>query len=67
VRIPVRNHLTFPFVQKAVVARHLQLHGWYFDLDGGELRGCDPASGRFRLLSDVSRVDWPEVPTTQTP
>jgi carbonic anhydrase len=51
VRISVRNLMTFPFVQKAVTAGRLQLHGWYFDLNGGELLGCDPDSGRFQSLS----------------
>jgi carbonic anhydrase len=50
VRISIGNLMTFPFVQKAVAAGRLQLHGWYFDLDGGELLGCDPGSGHFRRL-----------------
>ncbi len=51
VRISMRNLMTFPFVQKAVAAGRLQLHGWYFDLDGGELLGCDPHSGQFSRLA----------------
>jgi carbonic anhydrase len=50
VRISIRNLMTFPFVQEAVAAGCLQLHGWYFDLDGGELLGCDPATGSFELF-----------------
>jgi carbonic anhydrase len=37
-------------VQEAVAARRLQLHGWYFDLDGGEMHGYDPATGSFELF-----------------
>ncbi len=50
VRISLRNLMTFPFVQEAVAAGRLQLHGWYFDLDGGELLGYDPTSGSFELF-----------------
>jgi carbonic anhydrase len=50
VRISIRNLMTFPFVQEAVAAGRLQLHGWYFDLDGGELLGYDPATGGFKLF-----------------
>jgi carbonic anhydrase len=39
-----------PFVREAVAAGRLHLHGWYFDLDGGELLGCDPATGGFELF-----------------
>ena len=49
-RISLRNLMTFPFVREAVAAGRLQLHGWYFDLDQGALRGHDPASGNFELL-----------------
>ncbi len=50
VRISLRNLMTFPFVQEAVAAGRLQLHGWYFDLDNGELLGYDPATGSFELF-----------------
>lgn len=50
VRISIRNLMTFPFVQDAVAAGRLHLHGWYFDLDGGELLGYDPATGGFELF-----------------
>jgi carbonic anhydrase len=50
VRISLRNLMTFPFVQEAVAAGRLRLHGWYFDLDGGELLGYDPTTGRFEVF-----------------
>jgi carbonic anhydrase len=49
VRVSVRNLMSFPFVREAVAAGRLRLHGWYFDLDRGELHGYDPATGRFEL------------------
>jgi carbonic anhydrase len=49
-RVSLGNLTSFPFVREAVAAGRLQLHGWYFDLDRGELHGYDPASGNFELL-----------------
>lgn len=51
VRVSLGNLMSFPFVREAVAAGRLQLHGWYFDLDRGELHGYDPASGNYDLLS----------------
>ena len=59
VRISIRNLMTFPFVQEAVAAGRLQLHGWYFDLDGGELLGCDPGYGRFHRLTPADPFNYP--------
>ena len=50
VHVSLDNLMTFPFVCEAVAAKRLQLHGWYFDLDHGQLHGYDPASDRFQLL-----------------
>jgi carbonic anhydrase len=49
-RVSLGNLTSFPFVRDAVAAGRLQLHGWYFDLDRGELHGYDAASGGFELL-----------------
>ncbi|HSW51746.1 MAG TPA: carbonic anhydrase [Sulfuricaulis sp.] len=49
-RVSLANLETFPFVREAVAACRLQLHGWYFDLDRGELHGYDAKSGGFGLL-----------------
>lgn len=51
VRVSLGNLMTFPFVREAVAAKRLQLHGWYFDLDHGELHGYDPVAGKFAMLS----------------
>jgi carbonic anhydrase len=52
VRISLANLMSFPFVREAVDAGRLQLHGWYFDLDRGELQGFDPATGRYLTLAE---------------
>ncbi|BAV34686.1 carbonic anhydrase [Sulfuricaulis limicola] len=49
-RVSLGNLTSFPFVREAVTTGRLQLHGWYFDLDRGELHGYDAASGGFELL-----------------
>lgn len=56
VRISLDNLMSFPFVRQAVAAGGLQLHGWYFDLDRGELHGYNPATGSFELfVRDAAR------------
>ncbi|WP_353858936.1 carbonic anhydrase [Azospirillum formosense] len=37
VRTSVDNLMTFPFVRERVEAGTLELHGWWFDLDSGDL------------------------------
>jgi carbonic anhydrase len=54
VRVSLGNLMSFPFVHKAVAAGRLQLHGWYFDLDRGELHGYQPGTGSFELLTEGS-------------
>ena len=51
VRVSIANLMSFPFVREAVEAGRLQLHGWYFDIDRGELYGYDPVSGGFVSLT----------------
>lgn len=56
-RISLDNLMTFPFVRDAVTNGRLQLHGWYFDLDRGELHGYDPSTGSFQPLEDGAMPD----------
>ncbi len=49
VRVSLGNLRSFPFVREAVKAGRLQLHGWYFDLDRGELHNYDPGTNSFAL------------------
>jgi len=44
VRISLKNLMSFPWVRKRVENGLLALHGWYFDLDNGELLECSPGS-----------------------
>jgi carbonic anhydrase len=51
VRVSMRNLLSFPWIRTRVDAGTLSLHGWYFDLDVGELLGLDKAAGDFAPLA----------------
>ncbi|MCW8836158.1 MAG: carbonic anhydrase [Rhodospirillales bacterium] len=47
VRLSLENLTTFPFVNEAVAAGDLELHGWYLNIFEGVLEGWDPAKGAF--------------------
>ncbi|MEO6976472.1 MAG: carbonic anhydrase [Gallionella sp.] len=48
--VSLNNLMTFSWVRERVEQGHLALHGWYFDMERGELLGYDPAAGRFKTL-----------------
>jgi len=43
----VINLSAFPFVRARAAEGRLKLHGWWFDLESGELWVLDPATGEF--------------------
>ncbi len=47
VRASVENLLTFPFVRDLVEAGSLEIHGWWFDLETGDLWAIDSESKIF--------------------
>lgn len=50
VLVSLDNLLTFPWVWQRVVQGKLHLHGWYFDMDSGELHSYLPETGTFEAL-----------------
>lgn len=50
VLVSLDNLLTFPWVRERVETGSLLLHGWYFDLERGELLSYLPQSGQFEPL-----------------
>lgn len=54
IEVSLDNLLTFPWIRRRVENRQLWLHGWYFDMDHGELLRYNPADGRFDSLSAES-------------
>lgn len=49
--VSLENLLTFPWVKERVDAGRLDLHGWYFDIESGNLYSYRPATGKFELLA----------------
>ncbi len=47
VAISLANLMTFPWIRERVEQGKLMLHGWFFDLDSGELFRLDPFSNSF--------------------
>jgi len=43
----LNNLKTFPWIHERVEQGTLALHGWYFDIEPGELLGYDAATCRF--------------------
>jgi carbonic anhydrase len=48
--VSLENLLTFPWIRDRVEQGSLMLHGWYFDIDSGELVAYDATSGQFKPL-----------------
>lgn len=48
--ISLENLLTFPWVAQRVDEGSLAIHGWYFDLEAGEMLSYNPESGTFERL-----------------
>jgi len=47
IRASITNLMTFPFVRERSENRRLNLYGWYYDLENGELMQYDPERDRF--------------------
>jgi carbonic anhydrase len=48
--VSLRNLMTFPWVRERVEKGSLTLHGWYFDIEQGQLLGYNPGAGLFESL-----------------
>jgi len=48
--VSLNNLMTFSWIRERVEQRKLTLHGWYFDIEGGELLGYNTASSKFETL-----------------
>ncbi|MDS4026797.1 MAG: carbonic anhydrase [Candidatus Contendobacter sp.] len=47
IRASLTNLMTFPFIRQRVERGELNLYGWYYDLENGELMQYDPEKDRF--------------------
>lgn len=50
IELSLKNLATFPWVRERMDAGRLTLHGWYFDLESGELLGFSPETASFAPL-----------------
>ncbi len=50
--ISLENLLTFPWLVERVNAGNLAIHGWYFDLEAGQMLGYNPETSLFEPLID---------------
>ena len=48
--VSLNNLMTFPWIRERVEQGRLALHGWYFDIERGELLGYNTAESRFETL-----------------
>jgi len=48
--VSLDNLMTFSWIRERVEQGRLALHGWYFDIERGELLGYNAASSRFETL-----------------
>lgn len=51
IMISLENLLTFPWLANRVRVEKLALHGWYFDLQAGQMLGYHPDTGEFEKLT----------------
>lgn len=49
-KVSLANLRTFPWIRERLEAGRMVLHGWYFDIEKGELLELDEATGAFRSL-----------------
>lgn len=50
--VSLENLMSYPWISSRVDQGELALHGWYFDMQGGELYEYQPESGLFEVLVD---------------
>ena len=50
----LENLMTFPWIRERVERGALELHGWYFDIDAGDLLGYSPKTMSFAPLGKSS-------------
>ena len=50
IALSLENLLSFPWIRERVAAGTVALHGWYFDLDAGELLAYSAETGKFAAL-----------------
>jgi carbonic anhydrase len=60
IELSLNNLMTFPWIREKVEAGVLSLHGWYFDIQAGELLGYSPETQTFEPLVARSAAEVPK-------
>lgn len=50
--LSMENLLTFPWIRERADAGKIEIHGWYFNMNNGEMYYYDTEQERFLLLAD---------------
>jgi len=50
IALSLENLMSFPWIRERVEAGTMRLHGWYFDIDAGQLLAYSPETGSFAPL-----------------
>ena len=50
IALSLENLMSFPWIRERVQAGSLTLHGWYFDINTGELLAYSPQTSKFEPL-----------------
>lgn len=56
--VSLENLMTFPWIAERVIAGAMHLHGWYFDIEQGELLSYQPTRNAFEPI-EASSSDRP--------
>jgi carbonic anhydrase len=56
VQFQLDNLLTYALVGEGVAAGRLNIHGWLYDMETGEITAYDPASGEWRGLLEFANA-----------
>lgn len=56
IMVSLDNLMTFSWICERVKQGTLALHGWYFDIERGELLGYDAATGQFEALQEAANT-----------
>jgi carbonic anhydrase len=56
IALSLENLMSFPWIRERVEAGSLELHGWYFDIDAGELLTYSAATSSFAPLVGKSPI-----------
>ena len=66
IALSLGNLLSFPWIRERVEAGTMALHGWYFDIDAGELLAYSPQTSSFAPLVQKAAVAAADVDAAQS-